>query len=118
MEQQIPKKSNILRFFPFTKGFRGKFVLAFLMVILAVVANYMTPQVIRVTVDSVINDNPFNLPGFLVDWINAIGGRETLRQNIVLCALVSLAFAAIAGLSNYSSRMNLALACAGQGNPG
>lgn len=44
MEQQIPKKSNILRFFPFTKGFRGKFVLAFLMVILAVVANYMTPR--------------------------------------------------------------------------
>ena len=113
MEQQIPKKSNILRFFPFTKGFRGKFVLAFLMVILAVVANYMTPQVIRVTVDSVINDNPFNLPGFLVDWINAMGGRETLRQHIALCALVSLAFAAIAGLSNYSSRMNLARACEG-----
>ena len=113
MEQQIPKKSNILRFFPITKGFRGKFVLAFLMVILAVVANYMTPQVIRVTVDSVINDNPFNLPGFLVDWINAMGGRETLRQHIALCALVSLAFAAIAGLSNYSSRMNLARACEG-----
>ena len=113
MDQQPMKKSSILRFFPFTKGFRGKFLLAIVMVIVAVVANYMTPQVIRVTVDSVINDTPFNLPAFLVDWINSIGGRETLRQHIVLCALVALIFAVISGLSNYSSRMSLARACEG-----
>ena len=113
MDQHTQKKSSILRFFPFTKGFRGKFLLAFLMVIVAVVANYMTPQVIRVTVDSVINDTPFNLPAFLVEWIESIGGREMLRQHIVICAAVSLVFAVIAGLSNYSSRMNLARACEG-----
>ena len=113
MDQHTQKKSSILRFFPFTKGFRGKFLLAFLMVIVAVVANYMTPQVIRVTVDSVINDTPFNLPAFLVEWIESIGGREMLRQHIVICAAVSLVFAVIAGLSNYSSRMSLARACEG-----
>ena len=111
METQ--KKSSIFRFFPYTQGFRGRFLTAFLMVVVAVVANYMTPQVIRVTVDSVINSEPFNLPGFLVGWIESIGGRETLRQHIVLCALASLAFAALSGLANYSSRMNLARACEG-----
>lgn len=107
------KKSSILRFFPFTKGFRLYFVLAILMVVISVVANYMTPQVIRVTVDSVINDNPFNLPGFLVDFINAIGGREMLRSHIVICAAASLLFAVISGLSNFAYRTSLARACEG-----
>lgn len=112
-QTETKKKSSILRFFPFTKGFRGNFVLALLMIVISVVANYMTPQVIRVTVDSVINDNPFNLPGFLVNFINAIGGREMLRTHIAICAAASLLFAAIGGLSNYAYRMNLAKGCEG-----
>lgn len=111
------KKSSILRFYPYTKGFRFQFLLSVVMVVVSVVANYMTPQVIRVTVDSVINDNPFQLPGFLAGWVASVGGeaalREMLRGSIVICAGVSLAFAALASLTTYSSRMNLARACEG-----
>ncbi|MCH5353056.1 MAG: ABC transporter ATP-binding protein [Acutalibacter sp.] len=112
-KQEKQKKSSILRFYPFTQGFRRNFVLALVTIVISVIASYMTPQVIRVTVDSVINDNPFNLPDFLVGWINAIGGREMLRTHIVICAAISLLFAVIAGLSNYAYRMNLARACEG-----
>ena len=111
--KKTQKQSNILRFYSFTKGFRAKFLISVLMVVVAVIANYMTPQVIRVTVDSVINDNPFNLPGFMSSWIDAIGGREMLRTHIVICAAISLFFASLSGLSNYASRMNLARACEG-----
>lgn len=111
------KKSSILRFYPYTKGFRFQFLLSVVMVVVSVVANYMTPQVIRVTVDSVINDDPFQLPGFLAGWVASVGGeaalREMLRGSIVICAGVSLAFAALASLTTYSSRMNLARACEG-----
>ena len=116
-KEKEQKKSTILRFYPYTKGFRLRFLLSMVMVVISVIANYMTPQVIRVTVDSVINDNAFQLPGFLSGWIASIGGEEALREllrgSIAICAAVSLGFAAIASLSSYSSRMNLARACEG-----
>lgn len=107
------KKSSIMRFFPFTKGLRWRFVAAFVLLIVVVIANYITPQIIRVTVDSVINDNPFSLPQFMVDFIESIGGREMLRQHIVICAAASIVFAVISGISNYGYRMNLTRACEG-----
>ena len=107
------KKTNILRFFPFTKGLRHHFVLALLCLFVSVFANYMTPQVIRVTVDSVINDTPFSLPAFLTAWIEQLGGRAFLQQNIILCALVSIAFALISHCTMYVSRISMAKGCEG-----
>ncbi len=104
------KKSSILRFYPYTKGLRDSFLLAAATVILSSLANYMTPQVIRVTVDSVINDEPFRLPGFLSGWLQAIGGRDFLREHIIICAGAALLFAVIAGVTNYLSRTSLAKA--------
>lgn len=80
-------------------------------VIISVVANYMTPQVIRFTVDSVINELPFNLPAFITDWLEGLGGRDFLRENIIVCAAISLGFALISGLCMYVSRMSLSKAC-------
>ncbi len=107
------KKSSILRFFPFTKGLRKNFLLAMLTVVISAAANYMTPQVIRVTVDSVINNEPFSLPDFVLGWLNSLGGREFLRQHILVCAAAALLFAVIAGLSDFASRTNLAAGCEG-----
>lgn len=107
------KKSSILRFYPFTKGFRGNLLLAMLTVIISSAASYMTPQIIRVTVDSVINDEPFSLPGFVLSWIDSFGGREALRSHIIVCAGAALLFAVISGAANYASRMNLAKGCEG-----
>ncbi len=107
------KKTSILRFYPYTKGLRGSFLLAAATVILSSLANYMTPQVIRVTVDSVINDEPFRLPGFLSGWLQAIGGRDFLREHIIICAGAALLFAVIAGVTNYLSRTSLAKASEG-----
>jgi len=113
MSKNKTKTANILRFYPFTKGYRLKFIISVLAALVAVVGTYMTPQVIKITVDSVIGDIPFNLPGFVVSAIDSIGGREMLRTHIIICALVTLAFAALSGISTYISRMSLARACEG-----
>ena len=107
------KQSSVLRFFPFTKGLRHHFIIALLGTVVSVFANYMTPQVIRVTVDSVINDEPFSLPAFILTWIENLGGREFLRTHIFLCALVSIGFALISYGIMSISRINMAKGCEG-----
>lgn len=90
-------KGRAARLWELTKGSRGFFLLAFVSVIFAVITNYLTPQVIRITVDSVLGDKPFSLPGALVSWIESLGGRQALRQNLLLCAAFALFFSLLVG---------------------
>lgn len=113
MKKKQKQTSSILRFYPFTKGLRAKFIISLAAMLLAVIASYMTPQVIRITVDSVFNDLEFNLPGFMINWIDSLGGRDFLRQHIILCTGFSVLFAVFSGLFSYASRHNLATACEG-----
>ncbi len=96
-----------------TKGYRFKFVLALLLIISAVVLSYLTPQVIRITVDSVIGTEPFALPKFFTDFIESLGGRNFLIQNIIFCALASLILSILAALCDFGARFSLAKACEG-----
>lgn len=107
------KRTNILRFYSFTKGFRLNFLFAAICVVVGVVANYLTPQVIRITVDSVIGNEPFALPDFLLNILNSFGGRELLVQNIIICAAAALCLSLIAVLADFSARANNARACEG-----
>ncbi len=109
------KKKNItiLSFLPYTKGFRLSFVFAAIFVLFGVLASYLTPQIIRVTVDSVIGTAPFALPDFIVNIINTLGGRDFLVGHIVLCALVTLFLSGLSALSDFGSRSLLARACEG-----
>ena len=59
----------------FADGLKGKFAAAVLIMSVSILFNYLNPQVIRITVDSVIGEEPFNLPQFAVDFINSFGGR-------------------------------------------
>jgi ATP-binding cassette subfamily B protein len=102
------KRYTIIRFFPFTKGYRKNFITAGILVILGVIASYMTPQVIRIIVDSVIGDAAFALPTFLLQFVDKIGGREFLRSNMLLCAAVTLVLALFSNLCDYFTRKNIA----------
>lgn len=107
------KQSRAAQLWALTRGSRFYFLLAFVSVIFAVVTNYLTPQVIRITVDSVLDDKPFSLPGALLSWVESIGGREALRQNLLICAGFALLFSLLSGLFNYLSRMGIAKGCEG-----
>ncbi len=81
--------------------------------VLAVVFDFLTPQAIRVTVDSVLGTLPFDLPGFLVRQISALGGRAYLSRHLVVCAAVAVVLAVLTGASTFLLRSATARACEG-----
>lgn len=80
------------------------YLLAVICTALSVAFSFFNPQVIRVTVDSVLGSEPFALPDFIVGIINSLGGRDYLRGNIYLCALAVILFSALSGLLNFVRR--------------
>ena len=52
--------------------------------------SFLGPKLIGVAVDSIIGTAPFDLPGFVVDAINAAGGRQYFIDNIWLVILIFL----------------------------
>ena len=56
-------KQKILPYFwPYTKGLKRFFALAVLAAFFSILFSFLTPQIIRLTVDSVIGEEPFALP--------------------------------------------------------
>ena len=81
--------------------------------VLAVVFNFLTPQAIRVTLDSVLGNLPFDLPDFCVKWIESIGGRSYLSRNLVVCAAAAVILAVLAGAATFFCRAAMSKACEG-----
>jgi len=66
--------------------------------------SFLNPQIIRLTVDSVIGDLPLNVPAFIINMLAPIGGVPFLRANIWFCALMVAAAALLSGLCNSARR--------------
>lgn len=92
----------------FARGFRRFFVLAVMASALSILFQFFMPQVIRVTVDSVIGTKPFDLPDFVLPALDAIGGRPFLRTHLLLCAVFVVFFSLFSGIFNFLSRMCVA----------
>lgn len=107
------KKGRIAMLASLTKGFRILLVVSVITTVFAIIFNFLMPQVIRITVDSVLGENPFNVPDFVMDWINYIGGREFLRNNLIICAVAAMIFSVLSGIFNYFCRVTMAKASEG-----
>lgn len=72
------------------KGNTKYFITALFFITLGSFFNFLSPKLIGVTVDSVIDDRPFELPNFLINFIEKIGGREYFRNNIFIIVMLFL----------------------------
>ncbi len=104
------KEQNALTFiFSNAGGKKIWMLLAVLAAAVSISASYMGPQVIRFTVDSIIGEDTASLPQYALNIIEALGGREVLRANIMWCAGGVMAFAGIAAIFNFLSRTSMSI---------
>lgn len=94
--QQITKSSQIL------------FFVAIISSMLNNVFNALVPQIIRITVDSIVGEQPFNVSGFFQNYITNLGGQDFFRKNLYLIAVAVMVVALLAGIFNFISRTSIA----------
>ena len=101
MQKETKKQGKAALIWRFLQGSKAMFVVSILMAMLTALADMLTPQIVRVTVDNVIGATPME-PGSLAEKLVVYaGGAEYLGQNLWLLALTVLAVALVKVLSQY-----------------
>ena len=102
------KQSDLKIIYSHAKGFVKFFYISAAATILKVAAGFAAPQVIRFTVDSVIDDIPIDYIRPVMNMIDTAGGIEFLKENIWISAVLILILAVITGVSDYIGRITAA----------
>ncbi len=109
---QLPWKRG--RFRMLLEAARGRylsFTLAVLTTAITFVFSFTMPQIIRNTIDSVLDDNPWELPAFIANWLDSFGGREFFRTHLWYIAAAAIFVGLMAAIFNILRRyFNLELA--------
>lgn len=98
--QQKNKGGRLRLVLRFMRGSKRWFVLGLAASLLVTLIEMLNPQIIRATVDSIIGEEPFDLPAFLLAPVEAVG-VEYFRTHLWVVALVVLALAAVGALCRF-----------------
>ena len=86
--------------FKFMKGSKFIYVLSILSIILATFFTILGPLLIRSTIDSIIGNVPIDKE-ILLKFVNHLGGRNYLKNNIWIIGLILIGLTALRGLFLY-----------------
>ena len=98
------RKQLIMRFL---KGSKALFILCMLCAAVSALADMITPQIIRVTVDQIILGEPADsLNPMILRMLESFGGVEKLRASLWIMALAVIAVAAVKCAAQYGFRVS------------
>ena len=89
------------RFLVLIKGNRRHFIGAIIMAALTTLCAMISPLIIKLTVDSVLNGQPLSVPFALEVLIVRVGGVSVLSRNIWICSAAILSLSIINGIFSY-----------------
>ncbi len=103
----MQKSKNIFPFiWRFLKPQVHFFIMALLFTMITTIFNALMPQILRNTVDSILGNEDFTFPNFVVDFFNL--ESLSLINALILAGVCILISMAISGLFDYFARMNTA----------
>lgn len=94
----------------FSDGSKRYFFAAIVASLLMTLFNTVTPQIFKITVDSILGDAPFSLPEILQQWVDGMGGRTYFAVNLWAVAIFVVLVAALSGICNFLCRISTAKA--------
>ena len=86
------------------------FLWALIATIMMVIIGFLTPLLRSEIVDSILGSEPFTMPDFLMNPINALGGRDFLRQNLWIPALALILMNVVNGVFTFIKGRSSAIA--------
>ncbi len=89
---------NMKLLMSFMKGSRLLYLGSILCVWISTFITMASPLIVRFTVDSVIGNEPADLPAWVAGLLRSTGGVDNLKRNIWICGLVLLGINLINGL--------------------
>lgn len=108
--RQNGKMSRVQLIFLFLRGSKRYYLLAILGSLFVTLTEMITPQIIKLTVDSVIGSEPLRVPGFLAALIDAVGGVEALKGNLLWIAAAVVLIAALTAVFRFINLLETARA--------
>ncbi len=103
-----PRKGEaVLALLRYTRGFRLPILLSFLLMALELILGFISPLVLAVTIDSVLDTKPVNVAWYFSWFVPAVGGVEVIRRNLWIMAAAILGMTLLSGLVRFArARLN------------
>lgn len=89
------------KFIQVTKGSRLLYITAIISIAIASFVAMIEPMIIRVTIDSIIQNKPLSVPAVVEKIIKAVGGTEVLWRNLWICSLFLIGLTCMRGIFLY-----------------
>lgn len=97
-------KTNRELVWHFLRGSKAYFIIAIVCISLMNLLALIVPRVISYTVDTLITGKESDLPAFIVDAIESIGGPAYIREHLYLIAVFLMVIGTLSALCNYLYR--------------
>ena len=105
MSSKTDRKDRLNLIFYFLKGAKAFFAVSIVSAAVSALADMISPQIIRMTIDNVIAEKPADYAPVVMKLVNALGGFAHFKTHIWIVAVAIMCVALVKVISQYTFRV-------------